>query len=111
MEQSEFIQVVTTTDSRKQADDLSQILLQERLAACVQIEGPITSRYHWQGKIEEGQEWRCVIKTRRHFFAKVAAVIRDNHSYDVPEIIAFPIGDISPSYAQWLDEEIQQDDQ
>jgi len=109
MEKDGFIQVVTTTDSKKKAYDLSQIILQERLAACVQIEGPITSRYHWKGKIEETEEWRCVIKTRCHLFDKVATVIRDNHSYDVPEIIAFQISNSDVPYQQWLDEEIQQD--
>jgi len=109
MEKNGFIQVVTTTDSQKKADDLSQIILRERLAACVQIEGPITSRYHWKGKIEEAEEWRCVIKTRRRLFDKVAAVIRDNHSYDVPEIVAFEINDSDAPYQQWLDEEIRQD--
>ena len=109
MESSGFIQVMTTTDSRRKADDLSQILLQERLTACVQVEGPITSRYHWQGKIKETEEWRCVIKTRGSLFSQVAAIIRDHHSYDVPEIIAFQIIDSSPSYGQWLDKEIRRD--
>jgi len=109
MEKNGFIQVVTTTDSQNKADDLSQIILQKRLAACVQIEGPITSRYHWKGKIEETKEWRCVIKTRHHLFDKVAAIIRDHHSYDVPEIIAFQISSSDTPYQQWLDEEIRQD--
>lgn len=109
MEKDEFIQVVTTTGSQKQADDLSEIILREHLAACVQIEGPIVSRYHWQGKMEEAQEWRCVIKTRSRLFAAVAAVIRDNHSYDVPEIIALPISDSAASYRQWLEEEIRRE--
>ncbi|MDR2862007.1 MAG: divalent-cation tolerance protein CutA [Syntrophobacterales bacterium] len=107
MKNGKFIQVVTTTASRQEADGLSQILLQGRLAACVQLEGPIISRYHWQDKIEEAEEWRCVIKTRRHLFDQVAAVIQEHHSYDVPEIIALQISDSSPSYEQWLDKEIR----
>lgn len=109
MEKDEFIQIVTTTDSQQNADELSQIILHARLAACVQIEGPVVSRYHWKGKIEEAQEWRCAIKTRRRLFDKVAAVIRENHPYDVPEIIAFHISDSGTSYRQWLDEEIRHD--
>ena len=80
-------------------------LVEKRLAACVQIVGPIESVYRWQGKIETAAEWQCWIKTRRQLFEQIELAIRELHSYEVPEILAVPIAQGSAAYLSWLGEE------
>ncbi len=99
---SDFIQVTTTAPSREEADRIAQTLVERRLAACVQIAGPVESHYRWKGALERSTEWLCLIKTRRANYAAVEAAIRANHSYEVPEIIACPIETGSASYLDWL---------
>jgi periplasmic divalent cation tolerance protein len=67
----EFIQVVTTTATQEDARTMACALVEQRLAGCVQIVGPIESIYRWQGKTETVTEWQCWIKTRRELFDKV----------------------------------------
>jgi len=98
----DFIQVTTTASSKVEAEKIAGALLEKRLAACVQVVGPIESHYWWQGKIEHAAEWLCIIKTRRGKFPAVESAIRANHSYEVPEIVACPIEGGSEPYLQWL---------
>jgi periplasmic divalent cation tolerance protein len=102
----EHIQVVTTASSADEARRIATALVEERLAACVQIVGPIESIYRWQNKIETATEWQCSIKTRRHHYDAIEAVIRRLHSYDVPEILAVPIVAGSEAYLKWLSDEM-----
>ena len=102
-----FIQVVTTTEKREDADRLAGALVSQRLVACVQILGPITSTYWWRGRVETAHEWLCLAKTRESLFQKVQEAIRQIHPYEVPEIIAVPIALGSDAYLAWLDQEIQ----
>ena len=85
------IQVVTTIDTEEGATRLARTLVERRLAACVQVAGPVASVYRWQGRVEEAREWQCLIKTRADLFDAVAAAIRALHAYELPEIIALPI--------------------
>jgi periplasmic divalent cation tolerance protein len=100
------IQVITTTATRDEADAIARTLVDERLAACVQVTGPVTSTYRWQGAIESGQEWLCVIKTLRSHFELVERAIRQRHSYEVPEIVAFEIVAGNADYLAWLAGEV-----
>jgi periplasmic divalent cation tolerance protein len=100
-----YIQVVTTTARREEAQRIARELVEKRLAACAQVSGPITSIYRWQGKIETDEEWQCWCKTRGEFFAQVEAAIRAIHPYEVPEILAVPIVAGSERYLAWLDEQ------
>ena len=100
---SAHIQVVTTTARREEAQRIASELVEARLAACVQIVGPITSTYRWQGKVENDQEWQCLIKTRGDLFVRVEEAIRHIHPYEVPEILAMPVIAGSASYLAWLD--------
>jgi periplasmic divalent cation tolerance protein len=99
---SEFILVTTTASTKEDAVKVATALLEGRLAACVQILGPIESRYWWNGKIEQSPEWLCLIKTIRGKFAAVEATIRANHPYEVPEVVACPIELGSEPYLDWL---------
>ena len=102
-----YIQVTTTTETKEQAQKIAQYLVETRLAACVQITGPITSIYPWKSKVETANEWLCLIKTREELFEKVETTIKKMHSYETPEIIAVPIIKGSKEYLRWLDDELR----
>jgi len=101
-----FIEVRTTLPSRTRARALGKELVERRLAACVQILGPLSSRYWWKGKIEGAEEWLCIAKVRKGSFRRVSRFIAEHHPYDVPEIVAVPIVAASRSYRRWLDQSI-----
>jgi periplasmic divalent cation tolerance protein len=100
-----YIQISTTTETKEQAQKIAQYLVETKLAACVQIIGPIESIYHWKGKVETAREWRCLIKTREDLFEAFSAAIKKMHSYEIPEIIAIPIVKGSKEYLNWIETE------
>ncbi len=101
------IVVTTTTAEKREAETLAAAILDARLAACVQISGPIESHYFWNARQETATEWVCTIKTRRDFFGKLDALLQEIHPYDEPEVIATAAVEISRSYLQWLNEQLQ----
>ncbi len=101
---TEYLQVLTTAGSEEEAERISAALVERRLAACVQVVGPISSRYRWQGEIEQAEEWLCLAKTEASRYPELEAAIRELHSYAEPEIVATPIVAASPGYLAWLDE-------
>ena len=103
---SEHVQVLTTVGSEEEADRISSLLVDRRLAACVQILGPIRSRYRWQGEIEEGHEWQCLAKTEAIRYAEVEEAIREAHSYEEPEILAMPVLAGSAGYLDWISDNV-----
>lgn len=104
MEASNYCLISTTTDSKENADAITQILLEKKLIACVQST-VIQSAYHWQGKIIKSEEIHLQMKTKRSLFEKVQRAIEHLHTYDVPEIIMVPIAGANLSYLQWIEEE------
>ena len=103
---TEYVQVLTTVSSEEDAKRIADDLLDRRLAACVQVVGPILSRYRWQGKLEQAQEWQCLAKTEAALYERVEAAIRESHSYDEPEIIAMPVVAGSAGYLAWVSENV-----
>ncbi len=99
---SDFIQVTTAIDSQEGAQKIAQTLVEQRLAACVHVAGPIMSMYWWQGKIEVEAEWTCAAKTRQALYDEVEKAIRAVHPYKEPEIVALPIINGSRSYLEWI---------
>lgn len=99
---SEYLQVVTTVASRDEGLRIAAALVEQQLAACAQVGGPITSTYRWQGAIETSEEWVCAIKTRRELYDRLEGEIQKLHSYDTPEILALPIAHGSEKYLAWL---------
>jgi periplasmic divalent cation tolerance protein len=97
--------VFTTAPTREGAIRIAGALVERRLAACVQVSGPITSVYCWQGMTENAAEWLCLVKTRQERYDEVERTIRELHSYETPEIVATPIVAGSPAYLQWLNDE------
>lgn len=110
MKDTEFVQIVTTTDHKNHAELIARTLVEMRLAACVQIVGPVTSVYRWQGAIETAEEWQCLIKSCRERYDDVAQVIKDIHPYDVPEIIMLPITGGHAPYLHWLRETVESEE-
>ena len=97
-----YLQVMTTLDSRAAADGLADTLVRDRLAACVQVVGPIRSTYWWQGAVETAEEWLCLVKTAESRYPALEARVRELHSYDVPEITAVRIAAGSADYLGWI---------
>jgi periplasmic divalent cation tolerance protein len=104
---AEYIQVVTTTTRKADAQAIARALVEQRLAACVQVLGPVTSTYWWEGKVETNHEWQCWIKSRRDLYEQIEQAIRQLHSYAVPEIFAVPIVAGSESFLAWIDDELK----
>lgn len=103
---SEFVQVSTTIDSEIAAQAIASALVERRLAACVQVFGPVRSVYRWKDAVEEADEWMCAVKTRAATYPQVEEAIRELHSYECPEIIAVPIVDGAAAYLSWLGEQL-----
>ena len=99
-------QVTTTTGAKEDADRIAVELIEQRLAACVQVSGPITSCFRWQGNVETASEWMCTIKTTDEAYDRVEELIRNLHPYDEPEIIVVPIVAGSQGYLRWLREQL-----
>jgi len=106
---ADFIQVVTTVDSENSAEHLARGIVEARLAACVQIVGPIRSLYWWQGSIDDAREWQLVIKTTSERLSALEAHIKANHSYDTPEITFTEISGGSREYLDWISAETRTD--
>ena len=104
---SNCIQIMTTIDTKDGAERIAQALTGKRLAACVQVLGPLTSTYRWEGKIETAQEYLCLIKTRGELYGALEDAIKENHSYETPEIIATPIVDGNKDYLNWIAKETE----
>lgn len=103
---TDYIQVSTTTETERAAQEIANALVEKRLAACVQVSGPIESIYRWQSKVQQSVEWLCTAKTRADLFPQVEAAIRSRHSYKCPEIIAVPVVGGSEAYLIWLGEQL-----
>jgi periplasmic divalent cation tolerance protein len=82
--------------------------VEQHLAASVNITGPMTSMYRWQGKIETAEEWQCLMKTTRERYAEIELLIHNLHSYELPGIIVLPITGGKPAYLNWIDQETQE---
>jgi len=104
---NEYIQVATTVATEEEAGAIAKLLVEQRLAACVQVLGPMTSHYRWQGKMETAREYLCLAKSRAALYPAIEAAIKTAHSYEVPEIIAMPIIGGSKGYLAWLAEEVR----
>ena len=101
---SEPIVVLITCGSEEEAVKISNALVEERLAACVNLISPVRSIYRWEEKIWDEKEWLLIIKTQRKRFQEIETRVKSLHSYSVPEIISLPIVEGSSSYLNWLAE-------
>ena len=104
MQETDAVVVYVTAPSTEEARSLARALVDERLAACVNLL-PVQSIYRWQGQVEDAAETLLVIKTRQARLDALAARVRALHSYTVPEIIALPVVGGSPPDLQWIADE------
>ncbi len=104
---TEYIQVFTTVEQQSDAEKIAKQLVAERLAACVQIIGPLTSYFQWQGKMDSAREYLCLIKSRKDLFGELESAIKKLHPYEVPEILAMPVASGGMDYLKWLAAELK----
>ncbi|WP_184345823.1 divalent-cation tolerance protein CutA [Streptomyces olivoverticillatus] len=102
MPDADHLLVMTTIDSEERARRLAGTVIDHRLAACAQIDGPLSSVYRWQGEAGTATEWRILFKTTADRYAALEAHLTREHTYDVPEIVATPVTAGSDAYLGWL---------
>lgn len=96
-----LVQLITTLETKEHALDLARAAVEARVAACVQIVGPITSVYRWQGKVEQPDEFLCLLKAPLEGLDVLAAFVRDRHPYDTPEITVVESLFVDERYLAW----------
>ena len=101
-ERDNFRVVLTTADSPELADKLARAIVERRLAACVNVVGPVRSVYRWKGEIVTDEERLLVIKSSAACFPRLRDAIRELHTYEVPEILALSVEDGDQPYLEWL---------
>lgn len=94
--------VLTTSPNANEAENLARKIIGGKLAACVQVLPPMTSFYFWEGEIQAESEHLLLIKTLPEKYGELESFIQTNHSYDVPEIVAFSADKVSEKYLNWL---------
>ncbi len=100
------IVVLVTVSSIEEGERIAKRILEEKLAACVNIIGSVESFFWWEGKVDEAREGLLVIKTRLDKLEKLVETIKELHSYEVPEIIAIPVIGGLRDYLKWIDESV-----
>ncbi len=103
---TDCVQITTTAAEVHTLEHIARELVGKRLAACVQIAGPVTSIYRWQGVVEQSVEWTCEIKTTAGQVESVVACIGELHSYDTPQVIVTPVLGGSRKYLDWLADQV-----
>lgn len=98
--------ILTTTGSRDEADKIARALVERKLAACVNILGPMTSIYRWKDKVESATEFLLLIKTTEDAFDPVRRTIRELHSYELPEFIELGINRGEGKYLAWIENSV-----
>jgi periplasmic divalent cation tolerance protein len=102
------IVVFSTGADENDAERLARTLVEQRLAACVNVVPRVRSFYHWKGGLESADECLLVIKSSRDRFDGLRAALEKAHSYEVPEVLAVPVVDGAPNYLNWLSENLEE---
>ena len=99
---SDIVLILTTTPDGDLGNRIARALVDERLAACVNVHAPMTSVYRWDGKVEHAVECQLVIKTTREKVEGVRTRVIQLHSYELPELVVLAVIDGSPAYLDWV---------
>ncbi len=102
----ETVVVLVTVPSREVGEEIAGRIVTERLAACVNVLGPIRSVYRWKGELCREEEYLLLIKTTRDCFLALDERVRALHPYDVPEVLALPVQSGSEAYVGWISDEV-----
>ncbi len=105
MKESAYIVLLITAANAAEAQRLSRTLLRQRKAACVNIVSGVDSLFWWEGKLNSARESLMVVKTRAGLLPEVISLVRKEHSYSVPEVIALPVIGGNPDYLEWIGKE------
>jgi periplasmic divalent cation tolerance protein len=108
MKETGKIVIFVTTSSEPEAHKIAELLLSRRKAACVNIVPRIASSFWWQGKLDSAQESLLIIKTKASLLPEIVALVKTEHNYKVPEIIALPIIGGNVDYLKWIDDEVRE---
>ena len=106
-EQHDHIIVFITAGDSEEAGRIARGLLEQRLAACVNVVAGMDSRFWWRGKLDEAKESLLIVKTKGRLLPEIVASVKKLHSYEVPEIIALPVIGGSREYLDWIDNEVK----
>lgn len=101
-----LLEVRVSVPDTATGDTIAEALVGRGLAACVQVLGPITSVYSWEGVVERAEEWLVLAKTTGEAFDALAAAVGELHPYEVPEVLAVPVERAPQPYAEWLREAV-----
>ena len=104
------IVVLSTCANQEEAERLARLLVDQRLAACVNVIPGLRSYYRWKGAVEAADECLLIVKSSRDLFASLTAALEKAHSYEVPEALAIPIVDGATNYLHWLGENLRSQD-
>ena len=102
-----YIVVLVTVDSEEQAKRICDVLLQRKLIACANIVKDVQSFFWWKGKVDQSSELMVIMKSRSELLEEIIRLVKENHSYDVPEVVALPIVGGNPDYLRWIDESVE----
>lgn len=108
MENRENVVIFITAGTDEEAHRIANMLLNQRKAACVNILPKIRSLFWWQDKLDSAQESLLMVKTRVSLLNEIVRLVKEIHSYDVPEVIALPIIGGNPDYLEWIGKEVRQ---
>ena len=103
-----LVVATTTVEKQAQADEIARQIIDARLAACIQIDGPITSHYVWDRSPQRSAEWRLTIKTLASAAAALAELVHRIHPYDTPQWVVLPTLDVSPDYYRWAQDAVRE---
>jgi periplasmic divalent cation tolerance protein len=106
MDQNGIVGLMTTTSNHEEATRIASEMVQSRLVACAQIDGPVESHFFWQGEAQKSTEWRLIAKTTRKMIGPLTRWLAEAHSYDEPEILFFDFTAGSDGYVRWVQEEV-----
>ena len=99
-----YIIVFITAGSAREAEDIARLIVKKKLAACANIIAGVKSVYTWKGKLEESRESLIIAKTKAGLFRRLEKAVKTAHSYECPEIVAFPVRYASSDYLKWIGE-------
>jgi len=110
MENDQKVVIFITTGTHEEANQLAEVLLKQRKAACINIVPGVGSRFWWEGQLHSDQESLLIVKAKASLLDEIVGLVKEVHSYDVPEVIALPIIGGNPDYLEWIGKELQERD-
>ncbi len=107
MKESAYIVLFITTGTDEEAHKIAEVLLEQRKVACVNIVPEVSSLFWWQDKLDSARESLLIVKTEASYLNEIVGLVKQIHSYDIPEIIALPIVGGNQDYLEWIGREIK----